>query len=189
MGSFLLTRVRFSSLNRCAVLKQRDYLNELFENPHLADTLLTWALISFRHHEAPQFYKFQFASPLSWLETRAYLNVKTLFEISCFRNMNFPAWQWYQWTNPPADVGDFVRSQRKFMVDTVHANYQILQLWRDNLGPLIFWTNPKLTFVDFKIHQKQQIFNRNSTCSIVFTQFIFVLFKKLNSLPVSEDQT
>jgi len=62
-GTFLLTKVRFGSLNRFAVLKQRDYLNELIEDPHLADTLLTIALILFRHHEAPQFYKFQFASP------------------------------------------------------------------------------------------------------------------------------
>ena len=57
------------------------------------------------------------------------------------------------------------------------------------LDPAYFWTNPNSMFLDFKSHQKQQIFNRNSTCSIVFIQFIFVLFKKLNSLPVSEDQT
>jgi len=46
MGSFLLTRVRFSSLNRCGELKQKDCLNELFDNMQLADDR-----IRFNHHE------------------------------------------------------------------------------------------------------------------------------------------
>jgi len=63
MGSFLLTRVRFGSLNRCGVLKQRDYLNELFDNPHIACNLLTKSPIWFRHHETPQFYKSSVCEP------------------------------------------------------------------------------------------------------------------------------
>jgi len=57
MGSFLLTKVRFGSLIRCGVLKKRDYLNELFDNLHLPDNLLTIVPIWFRHHETPQFFK------------------------------------------------------------------------------------------------------------------------------------
>jgi len=67
MGSFLLIRVRFGSLNCCGALKQRHYLNESFDNPHLADTLLTIAPIWFRHHETPQFYKSSVCQPSSAL--------------------------------------------------------------------------------------------------------------------------
>jgi len=72
MGSLLLTRVLFGSLNRCGVLKQRDYLNELFDKPHRTDTLLVIASIWFRYHEKPQFYKSAVCEPcvnccLSWI--------------------------------------------------------------------------------------------------------------------------
>ena len=67
MDSFLLTRVRFGSLNRCGVLKQRDYLYEFFDNPHLADTLLKISPIWSRHHETPQFYKSSVCEPSLYL--------------------------------------------------------------------------------------------------------------------------
>jgi len=66
---FLLTRVRFGSLNRCGVLKQRYYFDKLFDNPHLDDTLPKKAPIWSRHHETPQFYKSSACEPSVLLQS------------------------------------------------------------------------------------------------------------------------